>query len=89
MRILVHPRSKHQILNSLSDGSNMKTSDAQSQTPLKWDCDYARTVLLSYPQYHERLGNVAECKIKEIGDGNLNFIFVVEGDKGSIVMKIV
>lgn len=69
----------------------MKISEAQEQhtIPIKWDCEYAHKVLLNYPAYHERLGNVADLKIREIGDGNLNFIFVVEGDKGTIVMKIV
>jgi 5-methylthioribose kinase len=67
----------------------MKIADQIDQPPLaKWDCDYAHKVLLNYPCYHERLGNVLDLKIREIGDGNLNFIFVVEGDKGTIVMKI-
>jgi 5-methylthioribose kinase len=58
-------------------------------TPVVWDNDYARKVLLKYTCYHDRIGDVQNATISEIGDGNLNYIYVVTGDKGSVVLKIV
>lgn len=65
-------------------------SETQPDAPKKvWDIDYARKVLLNYPCYHERLGGVEKLEITEIGDGNLNYIYVVAGVKETIVLKIV
>jgi 5-methylthioribose kinase len=65
-------------------------SEPQPEATKKvWDIDYARKVLLNYPCYHERLGGVEDLKISEIGDGNLNYIYVVAGSKDTIVLKIV
>ncbi len=32
-------------------------------------------------------GKAAEWKIREVGDGNLNFVFVIEGPRGGVVLK--
>jgi 5-methylthioribose kinase len=66
-------------------------SEDQGEVAVKkvWDIDYARKVLLNYPCYHERLGGVESLNISEIGDGNLNYIYVVAGLKETIVLKIV
>src|SRR5688572_24038785 len=32
-------------------------------------------------------GKSAEWKSREVGDGNLNLVFIVEGPKGSVVVK--
>jgi 5-methylthioribose kinase len=44
--------------------------------------------LADVPAVAARLGgNPAEWKIREVGDGNLNFVFVVEGPSGGVVLK--
>ncbi len=36
----------------------------------------------------DKVGTEAErWKVREVGDGNLNLVFIVEGDKGSVVVK--
>jgi 5-methylthioribose kinase len=35
----------------------------------------------------ERLGDPAHWKVQEIGDGNLNLVFIVEGPQGSAIVK--
>lgn len=34
-----------------------------------------------------RLGNPAEWKVREVGDGNLNLVFIVDGPEGSVIVK--
>lgn len=66
----------------------MSEPQPEATTKKVWDIDYARKVLLNYPCYHERLGGVETLNITEIGDGNLNYIYVVAGVKETIVLKI-
>ena len=35
----------------------------------------------------ERLGAADSWKVREVGDGNLNLVFIVEGEKGAVVVK--
>lgn len=40
------------------------------------------------PSLSSKLGNqLDDLKIKEVGDGNLNFVFIVVGSAGSVVIK--
>ncbi|MCT7373643.1 S-methyl-5-thioribose kinase [Chelativorans salis] len=44
--------------------------------------------LSTVPAVAERVGGVAErWKVREVGDGNLNLVFIVEGEAGSVVVK--
>lgn len=33
------------------------------------------------------LDTVEDWKIREVGDGNINYVFIIEGPKGSLVIK--
>src|SRR5579885_911574 len=40
------------------------------------------------PAVRERVGaNISEWRVREVGDGNLNLVFIVEGPAGSVVVK--
>ncbi|MDQ0513330.1 S-methyl-5-thioribose kinase [Ancylobacter amanitiformis] len=39
------------------------------------------------PQMTERIGPAAQWRVCEVGDGNLNLVFIVEGPAGSVVVK--
>ena len=40
------------------------------------------------PAVRERLGGEPSAwRIREVGDGNLNLVFIVEGDSGGVVVK--
>lgn len=40
------------------------------------------------PAVAERIGaDAAKWKVREVGDGNLNLVFIVDGEKGSVVVK--
>ncbi len=41
----------------------------------------------SLPALKERLGDAQTWRVREVGDGNLNLVFIVEGGKGSAVVK--
>lgn len=41
--------------------------------------------LSTKPEYAERVGEVVS--LTEVGDGNLNFVWIIKGTKGSIVAK--
>ena len=44
--------------------------------------------LAALPAIRERLGGkTADWRIREVGDGNLNLVFIVEGEAGGIVVK--
>lgn len=44
--------------------------------------------LSTYPALQDRIGNDGNhWKVREVGDGNLNLVFIVEGDSGSAVVK--
>lgn len=44
--------------------------------------------LKATPSLAAKLGNQFDkLQIKEVGDGNLNFVFVVKGASGSLVVK--
>ncbi|KAK7847591.1 methylthioribose kinase [Quercus suber] len=46
--------------------------------------EYIKTV----PALHSKLGtNLDDIKVKEVGDGNLNFVYIIVGPDGSFVMK--
>lgn len=46
------------------------------------------SVLASLPAIRERLGGEASSwRIREVGDGNLNLVFIVEGAAGAVVVK--
>ncbi|GGA26116.1 S-methyl-5-thioribose kinase [Neptunicoccus cionae] len=46
------------------------------------------TRLVALPAVTERLGTDAESwQVKEVGDGNLNLVFIVQSDQGSIIVK--
>lgn len=46
--------------------------------------DYIKAV----PALSSKLGNnLDDIKIKEVGDGNLNFVYIVVGPAGSLVIK--
>lgn len=46
--------------------------------------EYIKTV----PALHSKLGNnLDDIKVKEVGDGNLNFVFIIVGPDGSFVIK--
>lgn len=39
------------------------------------------------PALRERLGDSTAWRAREVGDGNLNLVFVVEGERGALVVK--
>lgn len=39
------------------------------------------------PELLDRLGPADAWQVREVGDGNLNLVFIVEGPKGSVVVK--
>ena len=39
------------------------------------------------PELLDRLGPAEAWQVREVGDGNLNLVFIVEGPKGSVVVK--
>jgi 5-methylthioribose kinase len=41
----------------------------------------------SLPALRERLGEEQTWRVREVGDGNLNLVFIVEGETGSAVVK--
>jgi len=42
----------------------------------------------SHPQLETILGGTsADWSVKEVGDGNLNFVYILQGPKGSFVLK--
>ena len=44
--------------------------------------------LADIPAVHDRLGGEAgDWRIREVGDGNLNLVFIVEGPAGGVVVK--
>lgn len=46
--------------------------------------EYIKTV----PSLSDKLGNKFDgIEIKEVGDGNLNFVYIVVGSSGSFVIK--
>src|SRR5450755_1016160 len=46
------------------------------------------SVLAALPAIRERLGGApASWRIREVGDGNLNLVFIVEGEAGAVVVK--
>ncbi len=59
------------------------TGDAYE--PLAVDSLAAR--LGSLPALRDRLGDPATWAVREVGDGNLNLVFIVEGASGGLVVK--
>src|SRR5450432_4369388 len=46
------------------------------------------SVLAALPAIRERLGGApSSWRIREVGDGNLNLVFIVEGEAGAVVVK--
>lgn len=46
------------------------------------------TRIAQYPSISERLGGApADWHVNEVGDGNLNFVYIVEGPAGSVCVK--
>jgi 5-methylthioribose kinase len=46
------------------------------------------SILASLPEVSAKLGGVpAEWRVREVGDGNLNLVFIVEGPAGGLVVK--
>jgi 5-methylthioribose kinase len=43
--------------------------------------------LADLPLMTDRLGASAAWRVREVGDGNLNLVFIVESDRGSLVVK--
>ncbi|CAN0879119.1 Methylthioribose kinase 1 [Linum grandiflorum] len=44
--------------------------------------------IIATPALSEKLGDdVDQMKIKEVGDGNLNFVYIVTSPSGSLVIK--
>ncbi|EPX83158.1 5'-methylthioribose kinase [Rubellimicrobium thermophilum DSM 16684] len=39
------------------------------------------------PALRDRIGDPAGWRVREVGDGNLNLVFIVEGDRGGLVVK--
>ncbi len=46
------------------------------------------SILAVLPPLQARLGGApAEWRVREVGDGNLNLVFIVEGPAGGLVVK--
>lgn len=50
------------------------------------------TLVAGYVESHPQLvtilgGTSADWSVKEVGDGNLNFVYILQGPKGSFVLK--
>ena len=57
----------------------------QPYVPLSVETLPAR--LAGVPQVRDRLGSPEHWRVREVGDGNLNLVFVVEGPLGGVVVK--
>jgi 5-methylthioribose kinase len=52
------------------------------------DANNLTAILLSLPDIREIIGGEpGDWRIREVGDGNLNLVFIVEGDAGGVVVK--
>lgn len=50
----------------------------------------AAEYVASKPQLLKQVGskeNLSSWTCREVGDGNINFVYIVEGDSGSIILK--
>ncbi|PLW77239.1 S-methyl-5-thioribose kinase [Cohaesibacter celericrescens] len=61
-------------------------SDLQTYTP--YSTETLPSYLMGFAAITERLGGApASWKVKEVGDGNLNLVFIVDGPSSSIIVK--
>ena len=52
------------------------------------DTDTVPAVIGSLPEIRELLGGAPQSwRVHEVGDGNLNLVFIVEGPDGSVCVK--
>jgi 5-methylthioribose kinase len=68
----------------------MWVSGTQEKEPMSsvgdfLDSSVIRTWLASKPEYLERVGEIES--LDEVGDGNLNFVWIIRGTKGALVAK--
>ena len=66
--------------------AQLKTTSPTSYYALK--AETVCTYLQAYPALVAKLGgNASQWKSREVGDGNLNLVFIVEGTSGGVVVK--
>jgi 5-methylthioribose kinase len=51
------------------------------------DCESLPARLAARPELVERLGPSSTWRVVEVGDGNLNMVFIVRGERGAVVVK--
>lgn len=51
------------------------------------DCGSLPVRLGAHPDLLDRLGPVTSWRVVEVGDGNLNLVFIVRGERGALVIK--
>lgn len=66
-------------------GSGEVSMEAAGYEPVTTDTLPRR--LGHVPAVRERLGDPATWRAREVGDGNLNLVFIVEGEAGGLVVK--
>lgn len=59
-----------------------------TDAPQAFTEDALKEYISSYPEIASQIGgDSASWSVKEVGDGNINFVFIVEGERGGIVVK--
>jgi 5-methylthioribose kinase len=67
---------------------NTRAMNDKSSDYLPLDAATLADRLVSVPALSDRLGSVAsEWRVREVGDGNLNLVFIVESVQGAVVVK--
>jgi len=63
-------------------------SEAEARGYRAHDTETLGPALAALPAIAERLGGTAtDWRVREVGDGNINLVFIVEGPRGSVVAK--
>ncbi len=64
------------------------TAPAESSPYRILDCESLRGLIAELEEVRARLGGrPEEWQVREVGDGNLNLVFIVEGPRGSVCVK--
>ncbi|GIL52594.1 hypothetical protein Vafri_8417 [Volvox africanus] len=76
------------------EGQTAAEADAAVAAPLgsfrALDCESVKHWVAARPALQQRLGpadSVDNWQVKEVGDGNINFVFIIEGPNGALCVK--
>jgi 5-methylthioribose kinase len=88
----------HQNTNSNSNGTSTHTNGVKTQQPSSGfyalDCDSVKQYVASHPHLAAMVGSSAlddalktDWQVAEVGDGNINFVYIIHGPAGSLCVK--